>query len=343
MLALGAAVGYEVCVSNLTPRTFSVPDELDGERLDRVLVALLEDVSRTRVQELIQDGGVRIDGEPPERMSTRVEAGATIELLDVARSRVRYGGVDEAGEAPLVIVHEDEHVIVIDKPAGMVSHPSSVVRGGTLSERAVARFGPLPAPQGEDRPGVVHRLDADTSGLIVLGRSEAAATELVRMFRDRDVAKRYLAIVFGVPRFDTDWIDSAIGRAPGRPDRMSVVDGGQGREALTYYETRERFDGFGYVECKPTTGRTHQLRVHLSSIEHPLVGDRVYRGRRGLRRNIPRGAPPMTRHALHASGLAFAHPVTGERLEFEAPLAADMEAWLVFLREREQRLSAGES
>ena len=323
-------------MENLSPRRFRVPADLDGERIDRVLVALLDGVSRTRIQELIRDGGVFVDGAVPERMSTAVAAEATIELRDVPRTRVRVGGPESAR---LRVVHEDEHLVVIDKPAGMVAHPSTVVRGGTVSERAVEQFGPLPAPQGEDRPGVVHRLDADTSGLLVLGRSEVAADELVRMFRDREVEKRYLAIVFGAPRFDTDWIEAPIGRAQGRPDRMSVVPDGTGREATTYYETRARFEGFGYVECQPKTGRTHQIRVHLASIDHPIVGDRVYPGRRGLRRNIPRDAPPMKRHALHAAGLSFAHPVSGERLAFEAPLPTDMSDWLAFLKRREEKLS----
>jgi len=310
------------------PGLFVVPAELAGERLDRVLPALVEGISRTRFQELIRDGGVLVEGAPAERGAQQVEAGWRIELLEVARSRARSTGAH--GE--LRIVHEDEHLIVVDKPAGMVVHPSSIVRGGTVSERMVARYGALPSPQGADRPGIVHRLDGDTSGLLLVARTEWAAAELVRMFREREVEKRYLALVFGSPRFDTDWIDRPIGRAAGRPDRMTVVEQGDGRAARTYYETLERFRDFGYLRLTPETGRTHQLRVHLASIDHPLVGDRVYPGRRGLPRVLPEGAPPMRRHALHAALLALRHPVTGERMELEAPLHADMQALLDWLR-----------
>ena len=312
------------------PQVLTVPERWAGARLDRALTDLLGGLSRVRVQELIHDGGVRVEGEPIAKPSHLLETGWTIEILAVARSRERTGG-DEEG--PLDVVHEDEHLVVIDKAAGVVAHPSTIVRGGTVSERAVAQFGPLPSPQGEDRPGIVHRLDADTSGLLVLARTEEAAEALMEAFRERRVEKRYLALVFGAPRFDSDWIDASIGRARGRPDRMSVTaDEDGGREAHTFYETQERFPGFGFVACRPTTGRTHQIRVHMASIEHPLVGDRVYRGRKGLSREVPRGAPKVTRHMLHAAGLAFDHPVTGERLSLEAPLPQDFEAWLAFLR-----------
>ena len=150
-------------------------------------------------------------------------------------------------------------------------------------------------------------------------------------FRDRTVDKRYTALVFGEPRFDSDWIEAPIGRSRTRPDRMSLVTEG-GREARTFYETLERRRGFGLVSCFPKTGRTHQIRVHMASIGHPILGDRVYRGARGLSRHVPPDAPPLGRHALHAAGLRFAHPATGERVEFEAPLPADMADWVAWMR-----------
>lgn len=315
----------------IRPGRYAVPAELAGQRLDRALARLVPGVSRARIQELIADGGVRVDGRAASKPSAPVEAGAEIELLDVPRGRLRPGG-PATGE--LRVVHEDRHLAVIDKPAGIVSHPSTVVRGGTVSERAVERWGPLPAPQGPDRPGIVHRLDADTSGLLVIALTEEAATGLVRLFRERAVEKEYLAIVFGEPRFDSDWIELPIGRAPARPDRMTVVEPGEGRAARTFYETRERFGAFALVACRPETGRTHQVRVHLAAIDHPLVGDRVYRGRKGLRRVVPADAPPVTRHALHASRLRFVHPVTGEVVEVRAALPEDMEGWLEWLRGR---------
>ncbi len=307
------------------PRTFRVPPELSGQRLDRALVELLGGLSRTRVQELIRDGGVRIDGAPAERAAQLLEEGGTIEILDVPRSRVRPGG---PSAAELVLVFEDEHLAVIDKPAGTLAHPTSVVQGGTVSEAATARWGALPAPQGSDRPGIVHRLDADTSGLMVLARSEAAAGALVRAFRERAIEKGYLALVHGEPRFDSDWITTPIGRSPKRPDRMCVLEGG--RAAETFYRVRERFQRFALLECWPKTGRTHQIRVHLASIEHPLAGDRVYPGR--VRAPLPKDAPPLARHLLHAHALRFAHPVTGERLEFEREVPAEFGAWVEWLR-----------
>jgi 23S rRNA pseudouridine1911/1915/1917 synthase len=311
------------------PRRLVVPPALAGERLDLGLVRLLRgQLSRTRVQELIQDGGVRVDGAPAERAAQLLERGQEIELHEVPRSRQRPGG--PAG-AELSVLFEDEHLAVIDKPPGQLAHPTTVVAGGTVSELAVERWGLLPAPQGDDRPGIVHRLDADTSGLMVLARSESAAGRLVSAFRERAVEKLYVALVHGEPRFDSDWITARIGRSSGgRSDRMRVLPEGEGRAAETFYRVVERFPRFALLECRPKTGRTHQIRVHLASIEHAIVGDRVYHGR--VRSPLPPDAPPLERHLLHASGLRLAHPVTGEPLAFDSPPPADFAAWLEWLR-----------
>jgi len=308
---------------SLAPRSLQIPPELEGERLDRALVRLVRGVSRVRLQELIRDGGVLVDGEVVRRLAYAVRAGQEARLREVPRSRERTGG-----EADFVVLHEDDGLAVIDKPAGMVVHPSDIVRGGTVSERAVLRWGPLPNVQGKDRPGIVHRLDADTSGVMLIARDEAVAEALLQAFRARRIEKEYEALVFGETRFDSDWIEAPIGRRPGRPDRMSVVEGG--REAQTFYETLERFRGFSHVRCRPRTGRTHQIRVHLTHIGHPLVGDRVYKGRTGF--ELSRDAPRIGRHALHARSLAFRHPGTGEELRFQAALPADMRDLLEWLR-----------
>ena len=341
----------------LRPRRLRVPAHLRALRLDQALAELLEGVSRTRLQELIHDGGVRVDGETVRRPSQRLEEARTLEIVAVPRSRERAGAPPGAR---FEVLHEDEHLIAIAKPPGMVSHPSSVVRGSTVSELAVERFGPLPSLQGADRPGIVHRLDAETSGLMLLARTPAAAEGLLAAFRERRVEKTYLALVHGEPRFDSDWITSPLGRAPGRPDRMSVIEPPEARdpwdpevargrdeededdeetaapglEAVTYYETRERLAGFALVAAFPRTGRTHQIRVHLTSIGHPLIGERVYRPRRQLSLALPRGAPPMERHALHAAALDLAHPVTGVPLHLECPLWEDMARLLEGLRIR---------
>jgi len=311
-------------------RVFRVTAEQAGERLDRFLVALLDgELSRARVQELIREGAVVVEGAPAERPSQLLAAGQEIVLVISPRAPRRAGGPSQ-GE--LVLLFEDEHLAVIDKPAGTLAHPTSAVGGGTVSELAAARWGALPTPQGDDRPGVVHRLDADTSGLMVLALSQAAGEPLVQAFRERTVEKVYLALVHGEPRFDSDWIETPIGRARGRPDRMAVLDGGEGRPAATFYLVRERFARFALVECRPRTGRTHQIRVHLSSIDHALVGDRVYPGR--VRQPIPPGAPALERHLLHASALRFAHPVTGAQLSFESAPPPEFTAWLDWLRAR---------
>ncbi len=320
-------------MSELPSRRLRVPPECSGERLDVVLTRLDPSFSRSRAQESIRAGAVSIEGRTAARPSERVEGGERIEIRDHERPRTRPGG--PAG-TELRVLFEDSELAVIDKPAGVVTHPSPTVRGGTVSELAEARFGPLPLVQGEDRPGIVHRLDADTSGLIVIARTEAAAHALVRAFREREVEKEYLAIVFGEPRFDSEWIESPIGRDSGRADRMSVLSAG-GRVARTYYETRARFTGFALLSVRPETGRTHQVRVHLASIDHPLVGDRVYRGRKGLARRMPAGAPRLERHALHAAGLAFRHPRSGEPLSFRCELPRDLGAFLDWLEEDRAR------
>ena len=311
-----------------TRRPLVVPASLAGERLDRVLVELLQGAwSRTRIRELIEDGGVLVDGAPAERAAQILVPGQRLELREVPRSRTRPGG-PVGGE--LRILHEDEHLALIDKPAGQLTHPTTVVRGGTVSELAVARWGPLPDLQGEDRPGIVHRLDADTSGLLVLAKSEVAAEGLIEAFRERRVEKHYLALVQGEPRFDSDWITAAIGRSSQRSDRLRVLPPEEGKPAETFYRVVERFPRFALLECRPTTGRTHQIRVHLASIEHPLVGDRVYRGRASP--PLPKGAPALARHLLHASRLAFPHPVSGEALVFESRPPEEFEGWLAWLR-----------
>ena len=313
--------------------TLTVPRDLGGERLDRVLTRLLDGLSRERCRELIEDDLVTLDGAPARRPSRSVAAGGLLEVRIQLRDRTRSGN---SGGGELRVVHEDEHLVVIDKPAGMVAHPSGTVRGGTVAELAALRWGPLPDPQGstgEQRPGIVHRLDADTTGLMVLARTQPAATGLLAQFRERRVEKLYTAVVHGEPRFDSDWIEVPVGRDPRHPERMAALHRGEGREASTFYTTCERLGCASLLEARPRTGRTHQIRVHLAHVGHPLVGDRLYRPR--SLRALPREAPTPTRQALHAGKLCFEHPVTREQLQFEAPLPDDLERLLVWLRAAE--------
>jgi len=313
------------------PAAFAVPAEQDGARLDRALVELVPGASRVQVQGWIKDGGVAVDGAPVLRPAHAIAAGQTIELTRVPSSRTRPGA---PADLDFRLVHTDEHILVVEKPAGMVVHPSNTVRGGTLSELCEARYGPLPTPQGEERHGIVHRLDAETSGLCVLARTEEAGDELKRQFKAREVDKLYLAIVHGDPRFDADWIESPLGRSPKSPDRVSVMPEDEGRPSRTFYEVRERFGCAALLACKPVTGRTHQIRVHLESIEHPVVGDKLYKGRRGRREHLPADAPKLERHALHATHLAFTHPASGAPMAFDAPLPDALEELCAWLRAR---------
>jgi 23S rRNA pseudouridine1911/1915/1917 synthase len=310
-------------------RSLRVPAELAGTRLDRALALLCPDVSRTRLKSAIGKGGVRVDGLTAARPGSPVTAGAVLEVdLALLVPEVREMESDQAFE----VLFEDEHLAVVVKPAGMLVHPTPRLRGGTLSELAVARWGPLPSPQGVDRPGIVHRLDAGTSGVLLLCKSEAACAELLRQFREREVEKTYLAVVWGDPRFDTGWIEVPIARSPSVPNRMEAAAPGEGRPSTTYYEVRERFGCAALLACFPRTGRTHQIRVHLAGLGHPLIGDALYRARGAPSKPLPSGAPLPERQALHAAALAFRHPVTGVPMAFEAPLPADIADLLESLR-----------
>jgi len=301
---------------------------MGGLRLDRCLSVLIPGISRTHVAELIRAGAVRLAGSAPTRPSQAVEAGQTVEVELRGRTSSRPAGEARA----LRVIHEDAHLAILDKPPGMLAHPTGVARGGTISELALERYGVLPSLQGADRPGIVHRLDAGTSGLLVIARTEDAFAHLMQQFRSRNVVKAYLALVYGEPRFDSGWIETPIARSQANPERMEVVETGAGREASTYYEVRERFRGFALLECRPKTGRTHQIRVHLRSIGHPLVGDPLYRRRGGPAVVLPPEAPQIGRQALHAARLELEHPASGERVTFEAELAGDFAALLAWIR-----------
>jgi 23S rRNA pseudouridine1911/1915/1917 synthase len=318
---------------NLEPgrpqRRWSVPQDWVGQRLDKALADQCPGESRTRLQEWIRAGVVRVDGEVVLRPSTLLEAGQRLEWAPwrpEADSRADQGPRFE-------VLHDEPDFAIIDKPPGMVAHPNDGVRAGTVADQARELWGPLPEVQGPDRPGVVHRLDGATSGVMVIVKSEPAAADLLRQFRERQVEKTYLAIVQGEPRFDSDWIEQPLGRSERSPDRISVMPEGEGRSAQTFYEVLERFGDHALVQCRPRTGRTHQLRVHLEWLGHGIAGDKLYTGRRA-RPALPADAPVPRRQALHALRISFAHPSTRERVEFEAPLAPDLQAFLDWLRGR---------
>ena len=306
-----------------------VPQELDGARLDVVLARHVRDRSRTRLQSLVREGCVTVDDAVVTRPNTAVAAGSRI-AVDLPGPRAAVAGVD--APTPLDVLYEDEALIVVDKPAGLVVHRNDRYPAATLADIAVQQFGELPSIQGEHRPGIAHRLDRLTSGVLLLGRTTAALEAIKAQFQARTVAKTYLALVHGDPRFHSDWIETSIGPSADGRGRFKIVPEGEGRAASTYYEVRERFHGFAYLELRPRTGRTHQIRVHLHSIGLPIVGDWTYKHPGALKVPLPAEAPPMERQALHAHRIEFDHPVTGERVTFESRLAGDIESLLEWLR-----------
>lgn len=302
-----------------------------GVRLDVFLANQPEVQGRRRARELIERGLVEVPGQ-------RVRPGLALGATQVVRF-----AVDAAPEAdPLApdlplpdvrVLYEDDVVCAIDKPAGLAAHPPEGrhVPAHTVASWARARFGELPSAADVERPGIVHRLDRDTTGVMLIARTETAFASLRAQFHDRRAQKEYRCVVYGEPRFQSDWIERPIGADPRHPERMAVVEDG-GRESATYYEVVERFDGFAHVRCLPKTGRTHQIRVHMTSIGHSLVGDRTYRSRRRQHDALPGGAPDPGRQCLHALQLTIAHPATDAPTTFEAPLPRDFEQLLAWLR-----------
>ena len=297
----------------------SVPSALVGERLDRI-VALIGDMSRAEATATIAAGGVRVDGGPASSGKIRLAEGQIVEVDPQSVPTPVFPSADAAVE--FGVVHEDDMVIVVDKPAGLVVHPGAGNLDGTLVSGLLARYPELEGVGGDPmRPGIVHRLDAGSSGLLVVARTDEAAERLIAQFADHSATRRYDAVVWGVPDAPHGIIDAPIGRDRGDPLRMAVVAGG--RPARTDYRVIGTYSSPALVsrlECRLETGRTHQIRVHLSSIDHPLVGDPTYSQRRPTL--------GLTRPFLHAAELAFDHPATGERVTYHSPLAADLQAWL---------------
>ena len=292
-----------------------------GARLDRWLAARLPELSRARVQALIDDGHVRVDG-AARRAAHRLRGG---EVIDV-EIPPRPANDLEPEPMDLSIVYEDDHVLVIDKPAGLVVHPGAGNARGTLAAAVLAHAPSIGNVGGARRPGIVHRLDKGTSGLLVLAKSPLAYEQLVAQLAARTVRRRYVAVVHGRVAQTTGIVDAPIGRHPHDRVRMAIRPTGSGKRAVTRYRVLERMKQFTYLELTLETGRTHQIRVHMASLGHPIVGDDVYgRGR---------GTPPvrLDGHALHAVELRFLHPVTQEPKQFTVPISPRIEHLLSRLR-----------
>ena len=323
------------------------PPDAAGERLDRYLAAVVPALSRSRIQSLIAEGRVQVNGRPPARAGQKLKGGERIEIALPPPAPAE----PEPEPIPLSILHEDEHLIVIDKPPGMVVHPAPGHERGTLVNALLHHCGDsLSGIGGVRRPGIVHRLDQDTGGVMVVAKTDAAHRGLAEQFaehgRDGRLLRRYHALVWGHPPPGRGTVEAPIGRHPRDRLRMAVVPPEKGRKAVTHYRRLEAFhDEKGrplaaFVECELETGRTHQIRVHMAHIRHPVMGDPLYAtGFAASAKRLPAAArealAALGRQALHASVLGFVHPVTGERMVFESPLPADMARLLAALREAE--------
>ena len=288
-----------------------------SERLDLFVTRRLQELTRSRVRRLIDQGLVTVDGQPAAKAGLRLNAGQRVRVTLPPPEPSEL----EPEAIPLRIVYEDEDLLVVDKPAGMAVHPSPGHSRHTLVHAVLAHCPDLSGIGGVLRPGIVHRLDKDTSGLIIVAKHDAAHLSLARQLKERKVEKTYVALVEGRVRPQQGVIDAPIGRHPRHRKRMAVVE--NGRDARTRYRVLREVDGRSLVEVQPKTGRTHQIRVHLASIGHPVVGDTLY----GKRSDV------FPRQFLHAQRLAFRHPRSGERMELEAPLAEDLQRALAELEE----------
>jgi 23S rRNA pseudouridine1911/1915/1917 synthase len=300
-----------------------------GQRLDKAL-AEASGLSRERIKALMGEGRVLLGGKPAGQASVKPAAGTAFEIRVPAVAPAEA----QAQDIPLTIVHEDADLIVIDKPAGLVVHPAAGNLDGTLVNALLHHCaGQLSGIGGVARPGIVHRIDKDTSGLLVVAKTDAAHEGLARQFADHSIERAYLAVVAGLPLPRAGTVQGWIGRSDHDRKKIAVLHelNKRGKHAVTHFKTLETFAGAALVECRLETGRTHQVRVHMASIGHPLLGDPVYG------RTPPRLRPILTqlhfaRQALHAAVLGFIHPVTGAQLRFESTLPADMTGLLVELR-----------
>jgi len=311
---------------NSEKQILAVPEELAGLRLDQALARMFPEYSRSRLKEWLLAGAITVDG-GPKRPRDAVLGGEMISLEPQSESEVR------AAPEPirLDVVFEDEDLLVVNKPVGLVVHPGAGNPGGTLMNGLLHH-----APKLEEIPraGIIHRIDKDTTGLLLVAKSLTAHTALVRQLADRQISRNYLAICNGVLT-GGGTIDQPIGRHPGDRKRMSVQQ--NGKPAVTHFTVQERFRAFTYIRVKLETGRTHQIRVHFAWRRHALVGDQTYGGRLAL----PKGATEpliealrkFKRQALHATRLVFEHPASGEQIELEVPPPADFEALLAVMRE----------
>ena len=292
-----------------------------GWRLDRALAAAVPTISRERLKALIRSGAVEARGTPVRDPAIKVKGDENLRVA-VPTPKPAH---NEPQDIPLTILFEDEHLLVVDKPAGLVVHPAAGNFDGTLVNALLHHCaGKLSGIGGVARPGIVHRIDKDTSGLLVVAKTDVAHEGLAKQFAAHSIDRRYLAIVNGTPKATTGTVDAPLARSAANRKKIAIVEGVRGKRAVTHWKRLEMLRGAALVECRLETGRTHQVRVHMASIGHPLVGDPVY-GRSGKAHGKLLKDIGFNRQALHAAELGFTHPVTKRQLSFSSPMPPDMQ------------------
>jgi len=292
-----------------------------GWRLDRALAAAVPTLSRERMKALIKSGAVVSGGTEIRDPALKVQGEEALRIA-VPEPRPAH---NEPQHIPLNIVFEDDHLLVVDKPAGLVVHPAAGNFDGTLVNALLHHCtGKLSGIGGVARPGIVHRIDKDTSGLLVVAKTDVAHEGLAKQFAAHSIGRRYLAIVNGVPKASHGTVDAALARSSANRKKIAIVESGRGKRAITHWKRLEILEDAALVECRLETGRTHQVRVHMASIGHPLVGDPVY-GRSGRTHGKILKELQFQRQALHAAALEFVHPATKRRLSFSSPMPPDMQ------------------
>ena len=292
-----------------------------GWRLDRALAAAVPTLSRERLKTLIRSGAVEAQGKAVRDPATKVKGDERLSVAVPEPAPAR----NEPQDIPLTIVFEDEHLLVVDKPAGLVVHPAAGNFDGTLVNALLHHCaGKLSGIGGVARPGIVHRIDKDTSGLLVVAKTDVAHEGLAKQFAAHSIDRRYLAIVSGVPKSKDGVVDAPLARSAANRKKIAIVEGGRGKRAVTRWRCLKVLKDAALVECRLETGRTHQVRVHMASIGHPLTGDPVY-GRAGRTHGKLLKELGFHRQALHAAELGFTHPVTSLRLSFSSPMPPDMQ------------------
>jgi 23S rRNA pseudouridine1911/1915/1917 synthase len=301
-------------VAEITP-------EMAGWRLDRALAALIPTLSRERVKALISSGQVESGGALSRDPALKVKAEARFTLI-VPAPEVAHNAPQDI---PLTIVFEDDHLLIVDKPAGLVVHPAAGNFDGTMVNALLHHCaGRLSGIGGVARPGIVHRIDKDTSGLLVVAKTDRAHEGLASQFANHSIIRRYIAICAGHPKTLAGSVDAPLARSPHDRKKMAIVDAARGKRAITHWTLMKKLRDAAMIECRLETGRTHQIRVHMSSIGHPLLGDPVYGSVKQKQRELLR-ALNFNRQALHAATLGFNHPISGDPLNFQSPLPSDMQ------------------